>query len=141
MGPGPAHHGAGDARPRRGAGPGGPGGRARRAAGACTSRGEGRPAAAAAADRTRVPGAQGRTAGRAAGRAAGGSLGGRTRTMDATELRQLQTPLKARYKEEPEAALITLKAEGEIGQGNLSCKVDTGRALVEAGLHPATGGT
>jgi uncharacterized OsmC-like protein len=61
--------------------------------------------------------------------------------MDATELKAMQAPLKGRYKEEPEAALITLKAEGEIGQGGLSCKVDTGRALVEAGLHPATGGS
>ena len=61
--------------------------------------------------------------------------------MDATALRELQTPLKARYKEEPASALITLRAEGEIGQESLSCKVETGRALVEAGLHPATGGT
>jgi uncharacterized OsmC-like protein len=61
--------------------------------------------------------------------------------MDATALRELQTPLKARYKEEPAAALVTLRAEGEVGQGGLSCKVATGRALVEAGLHPATGGT
>jgi uncharacterized OsmC-like protein len=61
--------------------------------------------------------------------------------MDATELKAMQAPLKGRYKEEPEAALITLKAEGEIGQGGLACKVDTGRALVEAGLHPATGGS
>jgi uncharacterized OsmC-like protein len=61
--------------------------------------------------------------------------------MDATALRELQTPLKARYKEEPASALITLRAEGEVGQDSLSCKVETGRALVEAGLHPATGGT
>ena len=61
--------------------------------------------------------------------------------MDGTALRELQAPLKARYKEEPGSALITLRARGEVGQGSLSCKVDTGRALVEAGLHPATGGT
>jgi uncharacterized OsmC-like protein len=61
--------------------------------------------------------------------------------MDAAELKAMQTPIKARYKEEPEAALITLRAEGEIGQGGIACKVDTGRTLVEAGLHPATGGS
>jgi uncharacterized OsmC-like protein len=60
--------------------------------------------------------------------------------MKAEELRQLQAPLKARYKEDPGAALITLRASGEIGDGSLTCKVETGRALVEAGLHPATGG-
>ena len=60
--------------------------------------------------------------------------------MDASELKNLQAPLKARYKEQPESALITLKAEGRIGEG-ISCKVDTRRAMVEAGLHPATGGT
>jgi uncharacterized OsmC-like protein len=49
-------------------------------------------------------------------------------------------PLKARYKEEPAAALITLKAQGHLGQG-VTCSVQTGKALVEAGLHPATGGT
>ena len=62
--------------------------------------------------------------------------------MDGTELRAMQAPLKERYKEEPGSALVTLKAEGEVGgDGALSCKVDTGRALVEAGLHPATGGS
>ena len=61
--------------------------------------------------------------------------------MDGTALRELQAPLKARYKEEPGSAVITLRAQGQIGQEGLSCKVDTGRALVEAGLHPATGGT
>ena len=61
--------------------------------------------------------------------------------MDATGLRAMQAPLKERYKDEPGSALITLKAEGEVGAGSLSCKVDTGRALVEAGLHPATGGS
>jgi uncharacterized OsmC-like protein len=60
--------------------------------------------------------------------------------MNAEDLKNLQAPLKAKYREQPESAVITLKAEGEIGEG-ISCKVDTGRALVEAGLHPATGGT
>lgn len=60
--------------------------------------------------------------------------------MTGDELRALQTPLKARYREKPEAALVTLKAEGNLGEG-LSCSVQTGRALVEAGLHPATGGS
>ncbi len=60
--------------------------------------------------------------------------------MDATELRNLQAPLKERYRDDPESAVITLTAEGSIGEG-ISCKVKTGRALVEAGLHPATGGT
>ena len=59
--------------------------------------------------------------------------------MDAAELKALQRPLKDRYRDEPGAALITLKAEGRLGEG-VTCKVDTGRALVEAGLHPATGG-
>ena len=59
--------------------------------------------------------------------------------MDAIELRNLQAPLKEKYKVEPDTALITLKAQGNLGEG-ISCKVDTGRALVEAGLHPATGG-
>ena len=61
--------------------------------------------------------------------------------MDGTALRELQAPLKARYKEEPGSAIITLRAQGQVGQEGLSCKVDIGRALVEAGLHPATGGT
>jgi len=60
--------------------------------------------------------------------------------MDAAELKQMQAPIKARYRENPEAAVVTLKAEGAIGEG-LSCSVQTGRALVEAGLHPATGGS
>src|SRR5438045_2891099 len=59
--------------------------------------------------------------------------------MDAIELKNLQAPLKEKYKAEPDKALITLKAQGNLGEG-ISCKVDTGRALVEAGLHPATGG-
>jgi uncharacterized OsmC-like protein len=59
--------------------------------------------------------------------------------MNADELRSLQAPLKARYREDPGAALITLKAKGRIGDG-ISCKVDTSKSVVEAGLHPATGG-
>jgi len=60
--------------------------------------------------------------------------------MNTTELKNLQAPIKEKYKAAPESAMITLKAEGKIGEG-ISCKVETGRALVEAGLHPATGGT
>lgn len=60
--------------------------------------------------------------------------------MNSSELKNLQAPLKEKYKLQPESALITLKAQGKIGEG-ISCKVETGRALVEAGLHPATGGT
>lgn len=60
--------------------------------------------------------------------------------MDSNELRALQAPLKEKYKVNPEAALVTLKAEGTLGEG-VSCKVDTGKAMAEAGLHPATGGT
>ncbi|MBI1394640.1 MAG: OsmC family peroxiredoxin [Betaproteobacteria bacterium] len=60
--------------------------------------------------------------------------------MNADELRQLQAPLKDRYRESPDAAMITLRARGRLGE-NVSCKVETGRALVEAGLHPGTGGT
>src|SRR5260370_27044052 len=59
--------------------------------------------------------------------------------MNAEELRSLQAPLKAQYRERPETALITLRAEGRIGE-NITCKIETGRARVEAGLHPATGG-
>ncbi|MFO1431666.1 MAG: OsmC family protein [Candidatus Competibacteraceae bacterium] len=60
--------------------------------------------------------------------------------MDAEQLRALQTPLKARYREQPQAALVTLKASGKLGEDSLTCKLETGKALVEAGLHPATGG-
>jgi len=60
--------------------------------------------------------------------------------MDAEQLRSLQAPFKARYRDEPAAAVITLKASGELGAETVTCKVETGRALVEAGLHPATGG-
>lgn len=59
--------------------------------------------------------------------------------MKTDELRSLQAPLKEHYRERPEAALVTLKAEGRIGDG-ITCKIETGKALVEAGLHPATGG-
>jgi uncharacterized OsmC-like protein len=60
--------------------------------------------------------------------------------MDANELKALQAPIKDRYRETPEAALITLKAEGTVGEG-VTCSLRTGKALVEAGLHPATGGS
>ncbi len=60
--------------------------------------------------------------------------------MNSTELKSLQAPLKEKYRDQPEAAVITLKATGTIGEG-ISCKVDTGKAIVDAGLHPATGGT
>jgi uncharacterized OsmC-like protein len=59
--------------------------------------------------------------------------------MDQTELRAIQGPLKERYQEEPDAAMVTLSAEGTLGEG-VSCSVDTGRAIAEAGLHPASGG-
>jgi uncharacterized OsmC-like protein len=59
--------------------------------------------------------------------------------MDASELKALQTPIKERYRETPDAAVITLKAEGKLGEG-VTCSVQTSKALVEAGLHPATGG-
>ena len=60
--------------------------------------------------------------------------------MKAQDLRDIQAPLKARYSEAPDSAVITLKARGTLGSESITCKVDTGRALVEAGLHPATGG-
>ena len=59
--------------------------------------------------------------------------------MNAEELRTLQAPLKEQYKESPETATITLKAQGRLNEG-ISCKIETGKGLVEAGLHPATGG-
>jgi uncharacterized OsmC-like protein len=59
--------------------------------------------------------------------------------MNSAELKSLQTPIKERYREQPKAAMITLRAEGRIGEG-VTCNVQTGKALVEAGLHPATGG-
>lgn len=61
--------------------------------------------------------------------------------MDATALRALQAPLKDRYKAEPDAALITLKATGSVDDQAIACKVETGRAIATAGLHPATGGS
>lgn len=60
--------------------------------------------------------------------------------MNAEELRSTQAPLKNRYREAPDAALITLRAQGRLAEG-VSCKIETGKALVAAGLHPATGGT
>ena len=60
--------------------------------------------------------------------------------MKADDLRSMQAPLKERYSETPEAALVTLRAQGRIGEG-VSCKIETGKALVVAGLHPATGGS
>jgi uncharacterized OsmC-like protein len=60
-------------------------------------------------------------------------------TADAQELRALQAPLKERYRSEPEAAVVTLRARATLGEG-VSCSVDTGRAIATAGLHPATGG-
>jgi uncharacterized OsmC-like protein len=59
--------------------------------------------------------------------------------MKTEDLRAIQAPLKDRYREEPDAARITLKAQGKVGEG-VTCKVQTGRALVQAGLHPLTGG-
>jgi len=61
-------------------------------------------------------------------------------SVKSSELRELQAPLKERYRAEPEAALVTLQAHGRLGEEGLTCKVETGGALVEAGLHPATGG-
>ncbi len=59
--------------------------------------------------------------------------------MNADELKSLQAPLKAQYRERPETALVTLHAEGRVGE-NVTCKIETGKARVAAGLHPATGG-
>jgi len=61
--------------------------------------------------------------------------------MDSTALRELQAPLKDKYRTDPDAAVVTLKARGDLADGAIACKVETGRALVEAGLHPATGGS
>src|SRR6201990_1557997 len=61
--------------------------------------------------------------------------------MDAVELRAMQAPIKERYKQDPSAAIITLKAKGSTDTAGLTCKVETGRALAVAGLHPATGGS
>jgi uncharacterized OsmC-like protein len=62
-------------------------------------------------------------------------------TMDAAGLRAMQAPIKDRYKSDPDAAMITLKARGTLDDSNIACKVETGRALAVAGLHPATGGS
>ena len=59
--------------------------------------------------------------------------------MNAGELKSLQAPIKERYRQEPKSAMVTLRAEGKIGEG-VTCNIATGKALVEAGLHPATGG-
>jgi len=61
--------------------------------------------------------------------------------MDADQLRAMQAPIKQRYKDDPDAALITLKAKGTLDDSDIACKVETGRALAMAGLHPATGGS
>src|SRR5438874_6518278 len=60
--------------------------------------------------------------------------------MDSADLKKIQAPVKEKYRENPASALITLRASGKVGEG-ISCKVDTTRALIEAGLHPGTGGT
>jgi uncharacterized OsmC-like protein len=59
--------------------------------------------------------------------------------VDAAELKSLQAPLKARYREQPHTALVTLRARGRVGK-NITCKIESGKAQLEAGLHPATGG-
>jgi uncharacterized OsmC-like protein len=59
--------------------------------------------------------------------------------MDTEQLKAMQAPLKQKYREQPQAALVTLKAQGRIGEG-ITCKLETGRAMAQAGLHPATGG-
>ncbi len=61
--------------------------------------------------------------------------------MDAGQLRAMQAPIKDRYKSDPQAAVITLKANGTLDDAHIACKVETGRALAVAGLHPATGGS
>jgi uncharacterized OsmC-like protein len=66
-------------------------------------------------------------------------VNGKNEAMDRQQLRDLQTPLKERYRAEPAAAAVTLTADGSLGEG-ITCSVETGRALAAAGLHPATGG-
>ena len=61
--------------------------------------------------------------------------------MDGNELRAMQAPIKQRYKDDPNAAFITLKANGTLDDSNIACKLETGRALAAAGLHPASGGS
>src|SRR5512136_1195894 len=65
----------------------------------------------------------------------------RNQKMDAAELRAMQAPIKERYKNDPKAGLITLRAKGSLDDTHIACKVETGRALAIAGLHPATGGS
>jgi uncharacterized OsmC-like protein len=60
--------------------------------------------------------------------------------VDSRELKEIQAPLKARYREDPSSALITLTARGQLGSEEVACSVETGRAMVTAGLHPASGG-
>ena len=60
--------------------------------------------------------------------------------MNSSDLKNLQAPLKEKYRADPDSAIITLKANGKIGEG-ISCKIETAKAMIEAGLHPATGGT
>jgi len=69
----------------------------------------------------------------------GGANGGDF--MDANELKELQAPVKQKYRETPESAAITLRARGSVDDASIACKVETGRALAVAGLHPATGGS
>ena len=74
------------------------------------------------------------------GREVGELSGPEEMHMDRDQLRAVQAPLKQRYREDPESALITLRAEGSLEE-RVACSISTGKALVEAGLHPATGGT
>jgi len=69
------------------------------------------------------------------------SIFDRIALMDAQDLRALQAPLKQQYREDPTSAVVTLRASGRLDGAGVSCRVETGRALVEAGLHPATGGS
>ena len=61
--------------------------------------------------------------------------------MDSAALRELQAPLKEKYRNQPQAAVVTLRAHGDLAEDAIACKVATGRALIQAGLHPATGGS
>jgi uncharacterized OsmC-like protein len=69
------------------------------------------------------------------------NLGKDVKNMDANALRAIQAPLKERYKGDPQSAVITLKARGALDDTAIACKVETGRAIAAAGLHPATGGS
>jgi uncharacterized OsmC-like protein len=73
--------------------------------------------------------------------ALGDAISEKEQPMDAAALRAMQAPIKERYKGDPKAAFITLKAKGALDDSNVACKVETGRALAVAGLHPATGGS